>query len=156
MNFNRLIDLGRGDGFGSIGENFSRKLRGVCLNRKVFGFQRVEFFFRRDAWTCLVRRVYGVKLSDSNEFRDKVVSFVRCSLSTWNLKTCFASREISRRGKGEEKRGKKGRGIFVIRKRKVRLSRWLQCPGIFDLTLFPSLILTLPPSPTFRPKIFHH
>lgn len=45
MNFNRLIDLGRGDGFGSIGENFSRKLRGVCLNRKVLGFQRVEFFF---------------------------------------------------------------------------------------------------------------
>lgn len=45
MNFNRLIDLGREDGFGSIGENFSRKLRGVCLNRKVLGFQRVEFFF---------------------------------------------------------------------------------------------------------------
>lgn len=159
MNFNRLIDLGRGCRIRFYrGKFFEKIARCVCLDRKVVGFQRVEFFFGEMPERVLFDAYTVSNCQIQTSFSDKVVSFVRCSLSTWNLKTRsrFAGREISSRGKREEKRGEKGRGIFVIRKRKVRLSRSIAVAPVPRDLWFNAFSLADFNAPTSRPKIFHH
>lgn len=86
-------------------------------------FKRVDFssIFRvRESWTSYSTRIRCQTVNDSNEFRDRVVSLVRCSLSTFQKRHegFGAKKNIEAR-----KREKKERGIFVIRKSKLRLSR---------------------------------
>lgn len=86
-------------------------------------FKRVDFssIFRvRESWTSYSTRIRCQTVNDSNEFRDRVVSLVRCSLSTFQKRHegFGAKKNIEAR-----RREKKERGIFVIRKSKLRLSR---------------------------------
>lgn len=84
----------------------------------------------------LSQRLYSFKLSDSNDFRNKVVSFIhltRCSLSMRDAALSAAQvpseeieeneKEMKKRDEREQEREREG---AVIRKSKLRLSRMLR------------------------------
>lgn len=156
-----------GFGFDSIKKKKKKEIaRWVPIERNS-DFKRVEstspVFFGFGNPERLIRRVYGVKLSTiqtspvTRLFLPFVVRFQR--FENWKRH----ERKIRGEGKSRGEKGERGgrerekeRGIFVIRKSKLRPSRTIAVARvIFDLTLFPSLILTLVPPQLPVPNIFH-
>lgn len=126
MNFNGLIDHGKwvSNSVQSIREN-KKIVAWRCVSRskgtRISNESTSPVFFGFGNLERLIRRVIRCQtVNDSNEFRDRVVSLVRCSLSTFQKRHegFGAKKNIEAR-----KREKKERGIFVIRKSKLRLSR---------------------------------
>lgn len=99
--------------------------------------------FKRVPWQgCFSRSLFAFNVSKTeNATKEK-----------FGAKENLEARKESEKGERE-----KERGIFVIRKSKLRPSRTIAVARvIFDLTLFPSLILTLVPPQLPVPNIFHH